>query len=134
MFRHGGMVLGVIFAGYAVMLAVSVGTGADVPMTTWVVPDKPPRAEAEPRIVPKSAPPVPRRSQAPDESGAVPTTSTPVSPSVKPSVKPTVKPTATSTAQPVETEPVLEPLPTEEPVRGNKPTEKPGNGNGNGKP
>src|SRR4051794_18107447 len=49
MARTAGLLLGALLIGYAVMLGISLGTGASVPMTTWVAPDKhkPVRADVD---------------------------------------------------------------------------------------
>src|SRR4051812_16254611 len=37
--RKAGLFLGALLLGYGVMLGVSLGTGADAPIVTWVVPN-----------------------------------------------------------------------------------------------
>ncbi|MEO3782152.1 hypothetical protein ABGB12_02395 [Actinocorallia sp. B10E7] len=94
LFQVAGVILGVIIAGYAIALGVSLGTGAAVPLTTWVVPEKNKKmAEQKAKFRPKSVVPT-----------AVPQPSVPVyiPPTVTPSVTvaPTEKPTKTATARP----------------------------------
>src|SRR3954471_17243814 len=39
--RKAGMFLAALLLGYGVMLGISLGTGADVPLVTWVAPNDP---------------------------------------------------------------------------------------------
>lgn len=95
LFQVAGVISGVVIAGYAIALGVSLGTGASVPLTTWVVPEKNTHmAEEKARLRPKSVAPT-----------AVPQPSVPVyvPPMVAPSV--TVTPTETPRGKPTETPP-----------------------------
>lgn len=114
LFRIAGVVSGVVIAGYAVALGVSLGTGADVPLTTWVVPEKKPPADEETKVRRKSAVPT-----------LLPQPSMPYyygPPVVTPSatVTPTDSPTKTAAARP--TVVTKSPSPTKKPTETASPT------------
>jgi hypothetical protein len=119
MARTAGLLLGALLIGYAVMLGISLGTGAGVPMTTWVAPDKHKPAttgvEADTGLQQKS-PIAPVGS-----SGAV----TPGAP--RPSTSGPAKPSATGSATPgVTVAPATTVVPSATPTHGHKPTAPPG--------
>ncbi len=154
LFRIAGVFSGVVIAGYAVALGVSLGTGADVPLTTWVVPEKDEAPDDEKRVRRKSVvPSAIRRPSGPVYIPPVvpPSNTTPAfpEPTGKPTPKPTPKPTETDvdtdepgtvtknptpttkpTSPPVSPAPTPAPTVTAEPTAGpseeGQPTEPPG--------
>jgi hypothetical protein len=123
-----GLLLGALLVGYTIMLGISLSTGATVPMTTWVAPEKPKPAktDAEAKTGEKRKSPVVRASApgvvvpgGPIKTTA-PSSSAPASakPSATASATPVVKvtPLATATAT----------VPSATPTHGKKPTAPPG--------
>lgn len=89
-----GVISGVVIAGYAIALGVSLGTGAEVPLTTWVVPEKKTNADDEKaKVRPKTAVTTP-----------VPQPPVPVYPTPGGSPSVTVTPTETAAPSPTLTE------------------------------
>jgi hypothetical protein len=139
LFQVAGVIAGVIIAGYAIALGVSLGTGAEVPLTTWVVPEKKTQTDGQKaKVRPKTAvpPAVPQQSfpaYAPPSatpSVTVTPTGTPT-PTKTATARPTIvtkspeptEPTPTVTASPspsatptVTTQPPGEPDPSDPPV------------------
>jgi len=144
LFQVAGVISGVIIAGYAIALGVSLGTGASVPLTTWVVPEKNTRmAEEKAKLRRKSV--VPTAVPQPSVPVYVPPTVAPsvtVTPTETPrgtpaetpkvTARPTVitkspKPTKTATPSPTPSSPSATPTVTVEPSDpGGQPTEPPG--------
>jgi hypothetical protein len=135
MARKAGLLLGALLIGYAIMLGISLGTGANVPMTTWVAPDKhkPVKTDAEANKEEKRKSPVLRNSAPSVVVPVAPTRITAPSPSAsgsasaKPSATKSVAPVATVTpaVTPAAEAPVPAGTPTTTP-RGKKPTAPPG--------
>ncbi|WP_157963782.1 hypothetical protein [Actinocorallia populi] len=96
LFQVAGVISGVVIAGYAIALGVSLGTGTEVPLTTWVVPEKKTRSAENAKLRRKTVVP-----------SAVPQPSVPVyvPPVVSPSasVTPTETPTQTQAPRPTKT-------------------------------
>ncbi|WP_344449499.1 hypothetical protein [Actinocorallia aurantiaca] len=147
LFQVAGVIAGVFIAGYAIALGVSLGTGASVPLTTWVVPEKNTHmAEEKAKLRRKSV--APTAVPQPSVPVYVPPTATPsvtVTPTETPrgtptktppvTARPTVitkspKPTKTATPTPTPTSPSATPTATAKPSDatdpGNQPTEPPG--------
>jgi hypothetical protein len=118
--RKAGLLLGALLLGYGVVLGISLGTGADVPMVTWVVPNdhKPLPGQAEHKVTKKPESPISaqlrKNADAPSVNVA-PTTASKIAPSASPRTVPTATPSVTLTATPSAT-----------PTHGNKPTAPPG--------
>lgn len=130
--RKAGLLLGALLIGYAIMLGISLGTGANVPMTTWVAPDKdkPVKTDAEAKTGEKRKSPVVRNSAPSAVVPAAPTRVTAPSPSAPASASASAKPSATKSATPAVTvTPAATPaatVPSATPTRGKKPTAPPG--------
>ncbi|WP_344239856.1 hypothetical protein [Actinocorallia libanotica] len=119
LFQVAGAILGVIITGYAIALGVSLGTGAEVPLTTWVVPEKKARSGEKAKFRPKTA--VPSTVPQPSVPVYVPPVVSPsgtVTPTGSPTSTPTPKPTKTATSRPT----VITKSPTPSP---STPTETP---------
>lgn len=120
--RKAGVFLGALLLGYGVVLGISLGTGADVPMVTWVVPKehKPLPGQAEHKITKKPESPISaqlrKNADAPSVNVA-PTTTSKITPSASPRTVPTVTATPSAT---------VTPTPSATATHGNKPTAPPG--------
>lgn len=112
LFQVAGVISGVVIAGYAIALGVSLGTGAEVPLTTWVVPEKKTGTDGQKaKVRPKTA--VPSAVPQPSFPGYVPPAATP-SVTVTPTETSVPTPTKTATARP--TVVTKSPKPTKKPI------------------
>jgi hypothetical protein len=120
--RKAGLFLATLLLGYGAMLGISLGTGADVPMVTWVVPNdhKPLPDQAQQKVAQEPESPVSSRPRKSADKPAANVAPVPV-PKITTSASPRTVAQVTATAAPSAT---LTPSAT--PTHGNKPTAPPG--------
>ncbi|WP_460366965.1 hypothetical protein, partial [Actinocorallia lasiicapitis] len=72
--RRAGLGFGALLGGYALVLGIGLGTGADVPMDDWIAPPKTERPKIE------SVPTLLRRTPEPEAAGTRPPGTAPAKP------------------------------------------------------
>jgi hypothetical protein len=114
--RKAGLLLGPLLFGYAVVLGVSMGATADVPMITWVAPaeHKPVPRQVKRKVVKKRGPSISARLKKSAPKRSVKASPTPAS-KIRRSASPHAVPAVTATPSAVPS-PSPAPTPTHAPL------------------